>query len=152
MRLKLILTVGVSNSSKTTWAETYCREHPDTVNLSRDHYRYGIFSNSELPLDMLEKEVTWNLFNDFNKAILAGKNVIISDGNLSELTRNYWHRVIGMHNIDIEYVVFQSAFNNIFFNNNEIHLLPSYVLDKQYTKYMEFINSTPNPKANYKFI
>lgn len=42
MRLKLILTVGVANSSKTTWAETYCREHPDTVNLSRDHYRYGI--------------------------------------------------------------------------------------------------------------
>lgn len=152
MRLKLILTVGVANSSKTTWAETYCREHPDTVNLSRDHYRYGIYSNSDLPKEVIEKEITWNIFNDFNRAILAGNNVIISDGNLSRRSRSYWQRVIGMYGIDLEYVVFQSAFNDIFFKNSEIHLLPQHVLVNQYNNYMEFINSTPNPKANYKFI
>lgn len=152
MKLKLILTVGISNSSKSTWAEAYCKEHPDTVNLSRDHYRYGLLGNSDLPKEMLEKEVTWHIFNDFNRAILAGKNVIISDGNLSIRTRSYWQRVIGMHGIDLEYVIFQSAFNDIFFNNSEIHLLPLHVLTNQYDNYMAFINSPPNPSINYKFI
>ena len=152
MKLKLILTVGVSNSSKTTWAEAYCKENPNTVNLSRDNYRYGIYSNSDLPKEVIEKEITWNIFNDFNRAILAGNNVIISDGNLSRRSRNYWQRVIGMHGIDLEYVVFQSAFNDIFFNNSEIHLLPQHVLVDQYNKYMDFINSPPNPTVNYKFI
>ena len=152
MKLKLILTVGVSNSSKTTWAEAYCKENPNTVNLSRDHYRYGIYSNSDLPKEVIEKEITWNIFNDFNRAILAGNNVIISDGNLSRRSRSYWQRVIGMHGIDLEYVVFQSAFNDIFFKNSEIHLLPQHVLVNQYNNYMDFINSPPNPTVNYKFI
>ena len=152
MKLKLILTVGVSNSSKTTWAEAYCKENPNTVNLSRDHYRYGIYSNSDLPKEVIEKEITWNIFNDFNRAILAGNNVIISDGNLSRRSRSYWQRVIGMYGIDLEYVVFQSAFNDIFFKNSEINLLPQHVLVNQYNNYMDFINSPPNPTVNYKFI
>lgn len=87
--MKAIITVGISGSGKTTWAEEKCRKDKNWVNINRDNIRFmltGAGANG------------WNGYK-FNKSIEAmvtsiqddvlsaaraeGKNVIISDTNLN---------------------------------------------------------------------
>lgn len=40
-----ILTVGISSSGKTTWAEKFVFENPSWVNINRDDVRFTLFTN-----------------------------------------------------------------------------------------------------------
>lgn len=151
MSLKLILTVGVSNSSKTTWAEQYCKDNTNTVNISRDFFRYGMFADSELSSYALEKEVTWAVYREFYSAVREGKSVIISDGNLTPRVRRYWELIAKENKMDLEYVIFQTAFAEKF-NSPDVYLLPEYVLGKQHSLFTNFINREMNPDYTYTLV
>ena len=150
-QLKLILTVGLSNSGKTSWAEDLCKSQPNTINISRDGFRFGKYADSDLPADMLNREITWSVFREFYDAVQEGKNIIISDSNLNWRSRVYWERLAQEHNLKLEYAIFQSAFNDIF-NSKDVYKLPKHVLTKQHSRYVDFVNSPTNPNANYLVI
>ena len=43
---KIILTIGASCSGKTTWAEKFCGESDNFINLNRDDVRFELFTNN----------------------------------------------------------------------------------------------------------
>lgn len=93
--LKVILTIGVPASGKTTWANALCSNSSNnTVNLNRDDIRKSIFGLTN-PQEYKftkdkEKLVTRTQLAMAKAAVLMNKNIIISDTNISERTRNTW--------------------------------------------------------------
>jgi predicted kinase len=95
--MKAIITVGISASGKTTWAEKYQNQSPNNWRIiSRDNYRYHILDEKSLIEDYglegipwknwnwkWEKEVTFRCQNALEYAAAQGKNIIIADTNLN---------------------------------------------------------------------
>ena len=91
----LTLTVGISASGKTTWAENFCSWNPNTVNINRDDIRFKVLKLGTGWHDYKLKKSSENLVSEyartmFKEAVSKRQWVIISDTNLSEQTINYW--------------------------------------------------------------
>lgn len=155
---KLILTVGVSNVGKTTWANEYCKQNPNTVNLCRDEFRYTIIvpgGNSENYDRHHHNEayVTNLMCRRYNEALMLGKDILISDTNLHAMTRWRWTEIARRYNQKIEFVVFNTAFENMFYNNSSnLFMLPEHVIGSQYKKFTEFLEEAPIPGIKYTVI
>ena len=96
--MKAILTVGVSASGKSQWAETFVQEHPDYINLNSDTIRQDFwYSLYDIPFSWhgwrrcihLEKEVYRILKAKIADAIQKQQNVIISNTHLNKKTREW---------------------------------------------------------------
>lgn len=90
---KAIVTVGVSASGKTTFAESFLQEGDNRtswVNINRDDIRWELLGVKDWGKWnwKREKEVTSIQRDDLAKAASEGKNVIISDTNLHPKFRN----------------------------------------------------------------
>ena len=106
--LKIILTVGASCSGKTTWVESFVRNRDDWLNINRDDIRFSKFCNGIKD---------WSLYN-FSKsnetavskvvadltswAVEVKKNIIISDTNLNQKTRDNWKQWALANNYEYE--------------------------------------------------
>ncbi len=100
---QLILTVGISCSGKTTWSEDFVRNRCDWVNLNRDDVRFNTFTQGKRDWTKYkfnnknEKRVT-NIIDGFSEETVAqGCNIIVSDTNLNEKTRNKWKAFAEQH-------------------------------------------------------
>lgn len=99
----VIFTVGVPGSGKSFWAKKYSQLHNDFVIVERDGCRHTIQASQGIPT--LEKAVVWpkwsfkteNSKDDpvgtlqkelIATAVAGGKNIIISDTNISTKTIN----------------------------------------------------------------
>jgi tRNA uridine 5-carbamoylmethylation protein Kti12 len=95
-KLQIILTVGISNSGKTTWAEEYTRNRSDWVNINRDDYRFSLFNRgvrdwSQYKFNRAnEKKVTELVDSHVEVCKDLGHNIIISDTNLNPLVVTKW--------------------------------------------------------------
>ena len=90
---KAIVTVGVSASGKTTFAESFLQDGDNStswVNINRDDIRWKLLGVKDWSKWnwKREKEVTSIQRADLAKAASEGKNVIISDTNLQPKFRN----------------------------------------------------------------
>lgn len=100
---ELILTVGMSCSGKTTWAEDFVRNRCDWVNLNRDYVRFNTFAHGKRDWTRYkfnnknEKRVTSIIECFSEEAVAQGLNIIVSDTNLSEKTRNKWKTFAEQH-------------------------------------------------------
>lgn len=100
---ELILTVGMSCSGKTTWAEDFVRNRCDWVNLNRDDVRFNTFTHGKRDWTRYkfnnknEKRVTAIIDGFSEEAVAQGCNIIVSDTNLNEKTRNKWKAFAGQH-------------------------------------------------------
>ena len=153
---KLILTIGTSSSGKSSWASNYIANNPNTVEINRDMIRFSEYTGarnwSEYSMLPCENEVTRLLLNGFYNAIEDGYDVIISDTNLSKITRDNWLlHAMGL-GIEVEYVVMHSAFIKMFNDPFEIMQLPEYVLKKQYENFKLFLTEKPSSFVKYTFI
>jgi signal recognition particle GTPase len=98
----VIFTVGVPGSGKSFWAKKYSQLHNDFVIVERDGCRHTIQASQGIPT--LEKAVVWpkwsfkteNSKDDpvgtlqkelITTAVADGKNIIISDTNISTKTK-----------------------------------------------------------------
>lgn len=80
---KMIITVGLPASGKSTFAEDVVKHAPRTVNTNRDDLRfmmYGVYFGE--PID--ENEVTNVQHGIINNALKKDKDVIVSDTNLNK--------------------------------------------------------------------
>lgn len=156
---KIILCVGTSSSGKSTYAAKYIKENPNTIELNRDNVRFNYIAphakgwddyhsnefNEELVTDIVHKQ--------FLKAAKEGKDVIISDTNLSPYTRARWLQVAGNYGYTLEYIVFTTSFKDIFYNNSHrMFHLPDHVLNNQYKKFTRFLKEVPTPGVGYSFV
>lgn len=144
---KLLITVGISNCGKSEYARKYIEQHPGTVEVCRDHFRYsGTVSKSE-------REISMHSFIAVADAIKKGLSVIISDTNLSQMARNRWCQIGRENNMEIVFVVFNTAFNNIFHtSSSNLFSLPDHVLNNQYPKFLSFLDEHQKSDVIYQFI
>lgn len=153
---KLLLTIGISNSGKSSWAKKYVEENPNTVELNRDMYRFGYLTSAENWQEYgqapCEKRVSEFLLHDFLEAVRFGKDVILSDTNLSYCTRQKWNMNALRNGLDIEYVVMQSAFYDTFNDPDKVRVLPDHVLDKQYHNFTSFLEEGIKDHVTYTFV
>ena len=87
--MKAILTVGVSASGKTTWAEQFVKENEGWVNINRDDIRFTILGERDWSKWNWknEKRVTTVQEQLIFDAAIEEKNIIISDTNLNKKFR-----------------------------------------------------------------
>lgn len=96
MKSKIILTVGMSCSGKTMWAEGFTRNRDDWINLNRDDVRFSMFTNGKRDWTRYkfnnknEKRVTEFIDEIATGVASVNQNIIISDTNLNPKTRNKW--------------------------------------------------------------
>lgn len=87
--MNAILTVGVSASGKTTWAENFVKENDGWANINHDDIRFSIlgvrdWSKWNWKNEKRVTEIQEQLIFD---AMLEKKNIIISDTNLNKKFR-----------------------------------------------------------------
>ena len=111
---KLIITVGISGSGKTTWAEHYVEENENTINVNRDDIRVELFMNGDWSLYSKydfnyidEKLVTRICFDKIKIGLLTGKTVIVSDTNVSKKVRKRLQRIAMECSVPFEMKVFE---------------------------------------------
>lgn len=145
---KLILIISISNSGKSTYAQQYVKDNPNTVELCRDHFRY---SNPEYIMG--EREVSMKMFNKFVDLVKKGKDIIVSDTNLGESTRYRWNQIAKEYKVKVEYVVFNTHFQKTFYENSQnLFLLPDHVIGHQYRKFTRFLEENQKPDIKYTII
>lgn len=145
---KLILTIGISGSGKTEWADDYISHNPNTVDIGRDVFRFDE-DNLYRPG---ESEVTFRQLVAFVNSVRDGRDIIVTDTNLSHVTRYKWFLRALQYDLKLEYVIFNTHFNQLFSDSRAIMELPDHVLHKQYPKFAEFLSEAPKTTASYVFV
>lgn len=109
---KMMLTVGASCSGKTTWAEQYCKDNPETVNINRDDIRFNAVTGGVRDWRLYkfsrsnETAVTGIARGMALDALAERKEIIISDTNLNEAYREEWKELADAAGYEYEEVPF----------------------------------------------
>ena len=145
--MKLILTVGISASSKTTWAEAQKYEHSgnNNLNINRDDIRFNIvqpgsdwstykFSKKN------EKRVTEIELMVAEKGVKFESNIIISNTNLNPKTREFWKKFAEKHGYEFEIKEFPITLEEAIKRDNlRQNGVGEQVIRKQYQQWLEYI-------------
>ena len=86
-RPSLILLVGIPGSGKTTYAEKYIKDHPDTVHLSSDKIREELWGNEATQGD--NSQVFSLMQSRAIEALNNGQNVVYDATNITRKDRSY---------------------------------------------------------------
>lgn len=152
---KLILTVGTSHCGKTSWAEEYIKANPNTIELCRDQFRYTKETPNRdhyIPTHMSEERIAVLMANAFYDNVREGKDIIISDTNLTWVARDIWTERAYHADIDLEFVIFHSFFQRITSDPSLAFKLPDYVLKHQYIRFKEFLKEDQIPGVTYTIV
>lgn len=108
--MKAIITVGISGSGKTTWAEEFTRNRNDWVNINRDdarfpdgdrdYYNYRFKRNKENKITETSNEM-------MKLAAQQEKNIIISDTNLNKGRRDSLVESLEVFGYEVELKFFE---------------------------------------------
>jgi len=161
-KLKLIITVGISASGKTTWVDDflYGKDSSSWVNINRDDIRFNFLSYADgwdtyKFTKAKENEVSNVEMQQFNEAVEYGKNIIISNTNLNPKIRNKWVKLgedngyvveIKSFDISLEAAYKRDQFRGKFSVGRD-------VLNRQWKQWLEFsgsykyVRNTKLPKA-----
>lgn len=99
---KVVITVGISGSGKSTWAHGFVRDNPDWTIVCRDDIRlmHGLKHGEN------ENLVTRVHRNLIEVSLEDGLNVIVADTNINEGFRNKLVKFAHEHGADVEIKVF----------------------------------------------
>lgn len=134
----ITLTVGISNSGKTTWAEKQ-----EATNINRDDIRLMLFCEDSLSqykfTKVRENKVTAMQFQLASSAISYGHDIIISDTNLNKGTRDKWEVFAKEHNQTLELKEFDiephvAKARNI----KRDYSIPPSAIDRQYIAWRKY--------------
>ena len=141
--MKLILTVGISASGKTTWVNN--SRLYNTVNINRDDIRFNIvqpgsnwktykFNSGN------ESKVTQFELRLAESAVKTHENIIISNTNLNPKIRNFWKEYAKKNGYEFEIIEFpitlEEAIKRDRLRQNSVG---EKVLYKQYQQWLEYI-------------
>lgn len=118
MNRKLIVTIGVSCSGKSTWAVNYMKDHPRTVRVNRDDLRKQITGLTKLGREYYDREdfralearITDISHEQVRYWLLKGYDVILDNTHLEQ---KYIDEILVLYNhlADIHFVPFISKEN-----------------------------------------
>jgi len=101
---KVILTIGIPGSGKTTWSKKFVQENESYVRISRDGFRLML---KAIPMgdSILEKLVTDLVNSSIITAIAYGYDVIVDQTNCN---KKYLNQLVEFCSIlgDVEYKIF----------------------------------------------
>ena len=150
-KMKLILTVGISASGKTTWAES----QKNIVNINRDNIRFSVVQpgsdwSTYKHNKKNEKRVTELELNAATEVTKFGSDIIISNTNLNSKTREFWKDFAKHHNYEFEIKEFPITLEEAIKRDNlRQNGVGEQVIRKQYQQWLEYIGRktyTPNEK------
>jgi len=104
--LKVIMTVGIIASGKSTWAKEEVKRDPNTVRVNRDDLRVMMSNYVYSPEN--EKIIIATRNHIISTALKSGRNVIIDDTNLNR--RNFDDACALVSSIGVECMVMEKAF------------------------------------------
>lgn len=116
---KCILTIGVSGSGKTTWAEQFIKDNPTWININRDELRHQFVKDeygkefSWKAWKRKDEKVIYDIWWDKINEAVANKyieGIIISDTNLSSSTRNKLFNFFQTAGFVVEFKLFNIDF------------------------------------------
>lgn len=145
---KITLTVGISNSGKSTWARREVEESfVETVEVNRDDIRIELFCGGDrLKYHTYrfnrenESLVTGIARSRADEALSRGCNIIISDTNLSAANRKYWFDLAESLGIEYTEKVFDTPLHTCLARNiNRDITLPRGVLLRQYKAFRAYM-------------
>lgn len=151
-----ILTVGISSSGKTTWAEKFVSENPSWVNINRDDVRFTLFSDGVRDWGKYkfskgnENRVTEVCNQKIYDAAAELKDIIVSDTNLNSNTRNRLVNMLSDLGYDVSFKVFDISFEQACKRNNQRQGgISQTTLYTQYQNYLKYIGrKTYTPDVN----
>ena len=116
--MKAIITVGVSASGKTTFANDLLRADPSWLNINRDDIRVEIFESKHPGKEFVwskwnwkwESIVTMRQSDMITCAMKRGMNILISDTNLNENRRKDLIKALTRLGFDVEIKLFEVSF------------------------------------------
>lgn len=159
MKLKAILTVGVSASGKSTFAKELVDTQPNWTEINRDWIRFNVVApntdwNSYKFSSKNEKDVTQIQFEMLNQAWIDEQNVIISDTNLNPKVRARMIELLDDFDYEVEIkefpVSFEEAIRRDRYRLNGVGQEVIYKQWKQWNTYIGRKTYTPDislPKA-----
>ncbi len=113
---KIITTIGISGSGKSTWAKAFCKENPNWLRINRDDIRKSMLS---VPLNeyhqwenadkyRIEKLVSTQQNQLLIKALENDWNVILDNTNLKLSYLNEYRKLLTEHfeELSIDYKLF----------------------------------------------
>jgi len=139
-KLKVILTVGISGSGKTTWAEEQVRRDPRLVNINRDDLRVMNFCGGDYSkydkykfTKVNEKLITSQQIAKAEWALEQGRSIIVSDTNLVEDRWMRWRQIAKEYGAEFETEVFDTPLSVcIERNRKRVVTLPKGLMIRQY--------------------
>ena len=149
--MKLILTVGISASGKTTWAES----QKNIVNINRDNIRFSVVQpdsdwSTYKHNKKNEKRVTEIELEVAERAVRFEADIIVSNTNLNPKTREFWKKFAKEHGYEFEIEEFPIALEEAIKRDNlRQNGVGEQVIRKQYQQWLEYIGRktyTPNEK------
>ena len=151
-----ILTVGISSSGKTTWAEKFVSENPSWVNINRDDVRFTLFTEGVRDWGKYkfskgnENRVTEVCNQKIYDAAAEMKDIIISDTNLNSNTRNRLTEILYDLGYEVSFKVFDISFEEACKRNNQREGgISQTILYTQYQNYLKYIGRrTYTPDTN----
>ena len=146
---KLLITVGVSGSGKTTWAQAHVDQNTngmqDWVIIARDEARRSLFpefkAHEYKHTKAREKKVSEHCEHLFNVAVEKGQHVIIADTNLNSKYRELWKKRGEENGYDVEFKDFPMTFEEIIQRNQYrgVTSVGIKVLHKQWNMWLAYI-------------
>ena len=145
--MKAILTIGVSGSGKTTWAEQFVKDSEEKwVNVNRDYIRLNLVSPGKTIKTYEfsrenESKVTEIQRVLIKEACINGENVIISDTNLNSVFRKEIKEFLNSLGYDVEYKEFpidhREAISRNFTRGDSS--IPQHVLENQFNQWHQYL-------------
>ena len=145
--MKAIITIGVSGSGKSTWANDFVSKNKNYIVIERDKIRSSI-------QNIDDGYVVWNMWKWSDEKIVNKKqtellnlafenkqNIIISDTNISSKTRKMFEELFNKHKYKIEYKWFDIDIEEAI-KRDSLRKYPigKTVIETQFKKYNEIKN------------
>lgn len=152
---KAILTVGVSASGKTEWANSYIQQNPDFINLNSDSIRQDLwYSLYDIPFSWhgwrrclsLEKEVYRILKSKIENSIRKQQNIIISNTHLNKKTREATVNLLKSAGYDVTLKLFDVTFAEAVERDQNRQFPVGYqVIAQQFIQWNKFVKKQYEP-------
>ena len=139
IKTKLIILVGVSGSTKSTFAEKYIKEHPNTILLSSDAIRKALTG------DESDQKSTPQVFSilkyRLEQGLKTGKSVMVDATSLNLKERRDYIDAAKKHNAKSIAYVFERDKSTLMKNQATRKAsggreVPEFVIDKMLAKYV----------------
>lgn len=126
--MKAILTIGIPASGKTTWAQEYVKNNPNTKNINRDDIRADLFKDPKTGefswgnykfTRTKEKKVTEVRDSLIQEALKNNQDIIISDTNLNKIFRENLKAELTKMGFSVQEKLFRISFEEAIKRDNK---------------------------------